>query len=403
MPEQSHPPYSPNNYQPRVLDRWLDINSQNGPLSRVQMYFTLPTFSVGVTWRGYSDIVAAFNFESPNSFSLTVSGPTANQPNTVRYTVPTNPNYTLCISWHDSEGNMYRYSLWRADGDVIYFNLPVYTGQLIKKNCRFEVWSTLASPATNTAATNFYSSVQGNIDYRFGTDGQLAVSDGLVTNFNAANIIPPSPPVVATDWWVGSAIIHAGTTFFTWPPSAGTGNIAVTFGSVTVDTAPPLSLVTTVGQITATLSSNVTAIKNFYAILNTSVVNSGFVFINNGAVQEINMLFTIVGGVFTMSAVSGAHNGSCPAIQGQIIGVGLTVAGSQGTFTTYNNLGVVTGTFTVTLASATIATIECQLIDNLYEVIQLANAFDFPSYIHANYAGIPLPLTFPANSVSANN
>jgi len=54
---------------PRQLQRWLDPNPVT-KLDRVGTFLTLPSFSVTVNWLGYSDIVAAFNFEAPNNFSL---------------------------------------------------------------------------------------------------------------------------------------------------------------------------------------------------------------------------------------------------------------------------------------------------------------------------------------------
>jgi hypothetical protein len=55
---------------PRTLQRWLDVNPVT-KLTRTGTYITLPTFNINVNWLGYSDIVASFNFEGPNNFSLT--------------------------------------------------------------------------------------------------------------------------------------------------------------------------------------------------------------------------------------------------------------------------------------------------------------------------------------------
>lgn len=54
---------------PRTLQQWLDPNPVT-KLDRVGTYLTLPAFSVTVDWLGYSDIVAAFNFECSKNFSL---------------------------------------------------------------------------------------------------------------------------------------------------------------------------------------------------------------------------------------------------------------------------------------------------------------------------------------------
>lgn len=44
MPEPLHPPYGI--LQPRTLVRWLDINSQNGPLTRSRYFFTVPAYNI---------------------------------------------------------------------------------------------------------------------------------------------------------------------------------------------------------------------------------------------------------------------------------------------------------------------------------------------------------------------
>ena len=147
MPEFLHPPYAPGAIlQPRQLNRWLDINAQNGPLDRSRYYITLPAFSTVVNWLGYSDIVASFNFEAPNSFSLkwlNIGDPTTG----VVSPIPFNPNYLLAIMWRDSYGKVYRYALWKNVGEILYFNIPLYTGQRIAKNFRLEIWSTKSTPA----------------------------------------------------------------------------------------------------------------------------------------------------------------------------------------------------------------------------------------------------------------
>jgi len=160
---------------PRMLQRWLDTNPVT-KLGRVGSYITLPSFSQAVDWLGYSDIVAAFNFKAPNNFSLKSLS-----------SLPINPNYLLCIMWIDSSTNPYtvhRYAIWKNVGEVLYFNVPLYTGQLIKKNFRFEIWSTNSTPTIQTLPINFTTSVLGGIDYRWGNDFQLVNSDTINTNFN---------------------------------------------------------------------------------------------------------------------------------------------------------------------------------------------------------------------------
>lgn len=124
---------------PRTLQRWLDPNPITR-LTRTQAFITLPSFSVTTIWGGYSDIVAAFNYEGPNNFSF------------VPTTLPTpiNPGYLLCVMWKDSIGNTHRYKMWENVGEVLYFSVPNYSGQLIKKNFRFEIWSVSTGVPTGT-------------------------------------------------------------------------------------------------------------------------------------------------------------------------------------------------------------------------------------------------------------
>ena len=119
--------------QPRQLQRWLDVNVVP-VLTRTQGYFTLPAFSVDAEWRGYSDIVAVFNYTATNNFSL--KGLVA----------PANPNYLACIMWVDDEYNVYRYKLWADVGETVLFDIPLYTNQLIKGNFRIEIWSVFPNP-----------------------------------------------------------------------------------------------------------------------------------------------------------------------------------------------------------------------------------------------------------------
>lgn len=172
--EQSHPPYASGALTiPRQLERWLDINPQNGPLRRTETFITIPAFNVPYTWLGYSDIVVSFNFEAPNNFSLkSISG------------IINNPNFYLCISYR--VGNIVtRYALWQNVGEVLFFSPPpLYIGQPIKKNFRLEVWSTSqGSPAVSSSDSLLYTSVKGNIDYRFGSDSNLTNNLLINTSF----------------------------------------------------------------------------------------------------------------------------------------------------------------------------------------------------------------------------
>ncbi len=137
MPSPSQPPFEAGALlQPRQLQRWLDVNKVS-KLTRTQTYWVLPAFSVDNDWLGYSDIVAVFNFTATNNFSLPLD-----------YDVPLSPSFCPCIMWVDEDDNVYRYKLWEDVGEVMYFNCPLYTGQVIKKNFRIEIWNVLPTSYT---------------------------------------------------------------------------------------------------------------------------------------------------------------------------------------------------------------------------------------------------------------
>lgn len=76
MPSIPQPPFYPGALTtPRTIQRWLDINPIT-QLERAKCYIELPVFNTptntyGVnSWDGYSNLVTAFNFEAPNSFSI---------------------------------------------------------------------------------------------------------------------------------------------------------------------------------------------------------------------------------------------------------------------------------------------------------------------------------------------
>jgi hypothetical protein len=187
MPEPTHPPYESGALvTPRQLHKWLDINPQNGPLTRVGTYITLPVFSVSSSWNGYSDIVKSFNFVMANRISLTsVEAPVA-------------PNYALFVSYHDATGVMTRYLIWGAVGaKVNQPQIPVYAGQALEKNFRFEVWNTSQGAVSNATAINFTTSKLGSVDYRYGVDYELKTS-AAVTAFASSNLnIPITFPSIS--------------------------------------------------------------------------------------------------------------------------------------------------------------------------------------------------------------
>ncbi len=117
--------------QPRTLNRWLDVNPVHR-LTRTRLYFTIPAFSLEATYYTYSNLVGAFNYQSTRNFTIISED----------FPVVSPIDYVLCIMWKDSQYVTHRYAFWRGVGEVFYFPAPLYTGQLIKKNFRVEIWTT---------------------------------------------------------------------------------------------------------------------------------------------------------------------------------------------------------------------------------------------------------------------
>lgn len=391
MPEQSHPPYAPTaTFQPRQLNRWLDINAQNGPLSRTQTYITLPAFSIAFTWRGYSDIVAAFNFEGPNNFSFRLN-----------YITPTAPNYTLCVMWKDGNNITYRYSLWRAAGDVIFSDITPYTGQLIKKNFRFEVWSTASTPAVNLSPINIYTSVLGILDYRYGLDSTLITTDGLVTLFGAlASPVSPLPNNGQNELlnhFISTANF-AGTTWtsindITAITSAGAIQSAFVSGPYVYET------ITTTGAGLSGATSGSSTV-NFVCMVFYADGSSGILckYNNSPTVSTTATGITVgtdivpypfgIGHVYFMFVdfVDGLVSFYDVLSVGNVVQTGITPS-------------VPTGSTTLQIldAGSTIKVIEMFSYFNLQAIQPLID------YITTEYSNFNLPLIFPANSSPQQN
>ena len=117
--------------QPRTLNRWLDVNPVHR-LTRTRLYFVVPAFSLEAEYFTYSNLVGAFNYEASRNFVIVLNDLPTVKPTT----------YVLCIMWKDSDYVTHRYAFWQNVGEVFYFDVPLYTGQLIKKNFRIEIWTT---------------------------------------------------------------------------------------------------------------------------------------------------------------------------------------------------------------------------------------------------------------------
>ena len=228
---------------PRELQRWLDVNPVS-KLNRPQKYITLPAFDQGnSTWNGYSDIVAAFNCEAPNNFSL--QGLAKDIPSTI--------NYTLTISYRVG-GTVTRYMLWDAAGSNMNQNITPYAGQPMLKNFRFEVWNTSQGIASQAEAINIFTSVLSKVDWRYGSDAVLKACDSETTNLsvsNSTNTTPINIPSITQKLDPSVGVTKTGPFLNTWTDSLLGMVMTADFGTVIANVNQPFHFTST-GKITFT-------------------------------------------------------------------------------------------------------------------------------------------------------
>jgi len=221
MPAPANPPPADEAgaiLSPRQLNRWLDVNPVS-PLTRTQTYLVVPAFNLLTSWFGYSTLIGAYNFTGTRNFTLPP------------FDVPTNPNYILCISWHEG-GMLHRYKLWEDVGEVFYFDAPLYTGQLIKANFRFEVWTTVnssfaiidlngAGNANTNQSYTIFSTIAG-ISLWVGVDRAITNTAPFNTSYIAYNTLNADIYYRVSDSIFGIWTVDTGTPpapYVTFPTS----------------------------------------------------------------------------------------------------------------------------------------------------------------------------------------
>lgn len=193
MPESQHPPYGVGSVPPRQLNRWLDVNSQNGQLTRTRGYVSLPAFNIPSAGRSYSEIVGVYSYEATNNFSIK------------NYRNFTNDgSYSLCIAYANSDLSVVRYLLVRGNSDNNLSYPPMYAGQKIKKNFRLEIWDGIDHVnCINENIIQMFSTVLGSLDYRYGLDFVLGNSSILCTSqANTNNSVVLNPPQANLQLWL---------------------------------------------------------------------------------------------------------------------------------------------------------------------------------------------------------
>jgi len=409
MPQQPSPPFVAGAItDPRQLDRWLDINPQGGGLKRTETFIVFPAFSQAVTWKGYSEIVAAFNFEGPNNFSL------------IPFVTPTTPNYALAIMWK-SNGMTYRYWLWMGVGEVIYFPQTLYTQQLVKKNFRLEVWSTNNTPAIQTAPLTFYTSVQGNYDYMWQLDTNLVSNDPEVTNFQSSNgaINFPVIPNLKCRWTVASGLVGTVGGLTSWTDVIA-GEVASPLSTISVRSAATYSLGNYGGNVVLASGGDATCnVSGLAFLLQTVAVvfaaqagsNNTIFFDQDG---DNTIIYNATTGIINLEqnstvicTVSGLveHNWYVVVVSlgnmwvfnlsnGTLLGNSSGNVILSGNATTIGVGGASVNTFAdIVLGSGIITTLSQAEVFAAY----------FSSFYYSNGSNFSLPLTFPANSSPTTN
>jgi len=114
-----------------------------------------------------------------------------------RPTPPTGVNFCLCIRWRTGDV-VYRWKLWQGVGEVL--NVPLYNGEIIKKNFVLECWTTAdASTCSLTTAIRILTSVV-TIPTDFRSLGTTALCTGTEYNKAAVAITISSPTTLDTSY-----------------------------------------------------------------------------------------------------------------------------------------------------------------------------------------------------------
>jgi len=398
MPEQSYPPFQSDTgavIQPRQLNRWIDVSPQGGALKRTMSYLTVPLFSVSNTWLGYSQIIGAFNIEAPNNFNLK------------SFEAPTDPNYMLCISWINADYTVSRYALWKNVGEVIYFDCPLYDGEVVKKNFRFEIWNTNDTPIEQTTALNFFTSVRGAFDYMWSNDYVLEDSGTIITSFGDNEITEPILPNDLTgNLMLDHFIITVGVTTVAGPNLKWQSQNSVNY-------VQGLSATTTQENIIHN-GHAYTLIKSFESTMSgTNTTTTQFLFIAffaGGGVANQLIYFTN-GYTVTLNDNEVIINGTTLALNGTNKAYLLALFNGTDAYTVdLTTLGSAHASISVSIAAATDLYMNTVVTDHytgIMEVVGYYNLADVTTvydYFFWKYVGnFALPLVFPSNATSTIN
>lgn len=374
---------------PRQLNRWLDVNQVN-VLTRTETYVTVPAFSVACDWKGYSELVAAFEYNGENNFAL----------KQLQNVLPSSPNYILCVMWEDQDRNVYRYKLWENVGEVFYFNVPLYSGQQIKANFRFEVWNTEdVILAVQTTPITLYTTVRGNYDYIWQTDNVLVGTNGIITNF-AQTLTIPDPPSGTISTLIQSRFRATdGFSAGVWTAMNGDWVIS-SVDAVANDIADGPVAVTAVQTTGAALTKAAgTGMVARYVFVVAYLDGSSGTLLNYNGLPKIEVTATTA----TFNSLDVVPLNGTPklylfyVIDGAFV-YAVDINTQQVEYTPYTAAGASGSTaLSVLSAGCTCGIAEILVYDLLTD---FAGVF---AYFQAKYGGFSLPLTFPSDSAPQLN
>lgn len=415
---------------PNFLDRWLDRNPLSA-LTRCRFFLVVPAFNIPSTWLGYSDIVGAYNYVSPNNFVLKDFGKW----------VPSNPNYTLCVAYANNDGSVVRYRLWTAVGEKFYSMVPQYNGQVIKKLFRFEIWNGSAGAVSQAVdLTPILTSVLQNVDYRYGTDLLLVQPSALITFFGCVGSgLTLAPDMTGLMVWLDATqgiTISGGNSVSAWADR--TGHIIMQQANASLQ--PTRSLVGYVQFLgDANMASNVVinqGITKYYAVIFNGFVvgpNANNVFNQNGLVNSARLNLSVNGGYdasFGFSVVHGNYGTGITVVELD------TLTGQVWTHDTVTGASTLQGTSPTTFSDVLNLILgggnggipeldeqgNFELDENGHLILTEGggiptgfNILDLLAYTSQTAAaraitlqyllskGFPLPLTFPANATLVPN
>lgn len=265
-------------------------------------YIELPVFSQpGVTWKGGSEIVTQYNYSATKNFVLNR-----------RPTMPTDANFCLCIKYRVGL-NVFRYKLWGDIGEIIP-EVPLYTGQVIKKNFVLEVWNIETSTEVSlTTALEIVLSIR-TLASSFDDVSDYSESTGAEQAFADLKIIATVPSLITDDLiakyttddtnvYLVTATGLPGASITAWNDISGNANNLTPIAG-----APVLAQFSFSGTKTCAEYNNVnqclrktglnTVIRDFYMLLDLTAAGSGsYIFSTNG--NEITITSDGVDIVFT--------------------------------------------------------------------------------------------------------